>query len=62
MITFLQVPFSEKDEARRLGAKWNPARKLWYIENVEDMKPFLRWIDPSLLECSDGAQFVVVKV
>lgn len=44
MRTNLQVPFAEKDEAKRLGARWDAARKVWYIENKEDMTPFARWM------------------
>lgn len=40
----LSVPFEEKDEAKRLGAWWDPARKVWFIKNVEDLTPFMRWI------------------
>ena len=28
---YLNVPFEEKEEAKKLGAKWDPGRKLWYI-------------------------------
>ena len=28
---YLNVPFEEKEEAKKLGAKWDPSRKLWYI-------------------------------
>lgn len=44
MITFLNVPFAEKDKAKRLGARWNGARKQWFIENVEDITEFMRWM------------------
>lgn len=44
MRTNLNVPFSEKDAARRLGAKWDLARKTWYVEDMENLEPFLRWI------------------
>lgn len=40
----LEVPFAEKDEAKTLGARWDPARKLWYVENKTDMSPFARWM------------------
>ncbi len=30
---FLNVPFSKKDEAKALGAKWEPSKKKWYIMN-----------------------------
>lgn len=41
----LNCPFEEKDEAKRLGAHWDVARKVWYIVDVEDLTPFMRWID-----------------
>ncbi|WP_433237720.1 DUF5710 domain-containing protein [Streptosporangium sp. CA-135522] len=27
---WLDVPYSEKDEAKALGARWDPAAKRWY--------------------------------
>lgn len=44
MRTNLTVPFAEKDAARTLGARWDAARKVWYVENVENLESFLRWI------------------
>lgn len=46
----LSVPFEEKDIVKGLGAKWDSARKVWYIENVENIKSFLPWIDDRLLQ------------
>jgi hypothetical protein len=43
----LITPFTEKDAAKALGARWDANRKNWYIENVEDLTPFLRWIPES---------------
>ena len=40
----LAVPFSEKDDAKRKGARWDAARKTWYIENVDDVGAFRKWI------------------
>lgn len=40
----LHCPYAEKDSAKQLGAKWDPAAKTWYIVNVEDLTPFMRWI------------------
>ena len=45
MRTNLFVPFEEKDEAKRLGARWDLALKVWFVENVDDLTPFLKWID-----------------
>jgi hypothetical protein len=44
----LHVPYSQKDEARRLGARWDAAKRLWYIENAARLEPFLRWIPERL--------------
>lgn len=40
----LLTPFAEKDAAKALGARWDSTRKLWYIVDVADLTPFLRWI------------------
>ena len=45
----LKVPFEDKDMARRMGARWDAGRKTWYLENVKDMRPFIRWMDERLL-------------
>jgi hypothetical protein len=47
---YLAVPFAQKDEAKGLGARWDPARKLWYVPEGVDTAPFQRWFsaDPAL--------------
>ena len=35
MKTYLAVPFSEKDEAKSLGAQWDQDKKQWYASNNE---------------------------
>ncbi len=32
----LNVPYSEKDEAKAFGARWNPAEKTWYCDQLND--------------------------
>ena len=44
MRTNLDCPFNEKNEAKALGAWWDPARRCWFIENMEDLTPFMKWI------------------
>lgn len=48
MITYLKVPYQDKDQAKRRGARWNPARKLWFIENVDDIAQFMQWMPAHL--------------
>jgi hypothetical protein len=43
--TPLNVPFKEKDEAKSLGARWNPATKQWYIPEGIDDTSFAKWLD-----------------
>lgn len=43
MRTNLKVPFPEKDAAKKLGARWDAARKLWYVQGVDDLTPFAKW-------------------
>ena len=40
----LEVPFEEKDEAKRIGAKWDPDLRKWFVPNGIDSKPFSKWI------------------
>ncbi|MDO8329194.1 MAG: exodeoxyribonuclease VII large subunit [Fluviicoccus sp.] len=41
--TYLHVPFPEKDQAKSLGARWDPMERKWYVQ-VDDLGPFRRWI------------------
>lgn len=40
----LVVPFSEKDEAKSLGARWDPRAKTWYVPEDKVIGPFARWL------------------
>jgi hypothetical protein len=42
--TTLKVPFHEKDEAKRLGARWDATKKVWYVPAGIDVEPFSDWI------------------
>lgn len=39
----LKVPFSEKDQAKALGARWNAELKQWYVPQGVDSAPFEKW-------------------
>ncbi len=40
---YLNVPFSEKDEAKALGAKWDRRAKAWYARDDMELEPLKRW-------------------
>ena len=48
MKIILNVPYSEKDEAKRHGARWDYVTKKWYAENLENLRPLLRWMPEHL--------------
>jgi hypothetical protein len=40
----LSVPFAEKDDAKRLGARWDAVNKVWYVPEGIDPALFGRWL------------------
>lgn len=43
MSLLLNVPYAEKDEAKALGARWNPEIKKWYVTDKKDYHKFVKW-------------------
>jgi len=43
---YLTVPFAEKDEAKRHGARWDPERKRWWIDRdkIAAQPGIARWL------------------
>lgn len=43
---YLKCPFAQKEEVKKLGAKWDPNQKMWWVvDNKENQKKFAKWID-----------------
>lgn len=40
----LTAQYHERQEAKSLGARWDAAKKVWYIKDMEDLTPFMKWI------------------
>lgn len=56
MSLLLNVPFSEKDEAKSLGAKWNSQLKKWYADTKTEYHKFRKWFynkDTDLIICDN---------
>lgn len=43
-VTYLNVPFSQKDEAKVLGARWDGNKKKWYVPQGVALEDFSRWL------------------
>jgi hypothetical protein len=41
-IVWLAVPYERKDEAKAMGARWNPAQKQWWMPKDVDPIPFIQ--------------------
>jgi len=48
--TYLFVPFSEKDQAKALGARWDGRNKRWYAQPGADLEPFAQWRTKAAIE------------
>lgn len=42
--TYLTVPFSQKDKAKALGARWDTAQRQWYVPGGLELAPFQAWL------------------
>ena len=40
----LEVPFAEKDDAKKLGARWDPEIRKWFVPEGLDPLEFRRWM------------------
>lgn len=48
-LTYLMVPYREKDEIKALGARWDTNKRMWCVNNTklkENPKAFSRWLIP----------------
>ncbi len=42
--TFLAVPYTDKEKAKKLGAKWDQDNKSWFVEPGTNLEPFSKWV------------------
>ncbi|MFT4274040.1 MAG: DUF5710 domain-containing protein [Pantoea sp.] len=42
--TDLNVPFDEREDVKRLGGRWDPEKKTWFIPEGIASAPFKKWI------------------
>lgn len=46
-MTAIKVPYSQKEEAKKLGAKWDSLKSTWYVPDGLDLSLFSRWMESS---------------
>ena len=47
---WIDVPYSQKDEAKALGARWDRQEQSWYVPAGVDPAPFARWTPATALQ------------
>lgn len=52
---YINCPFSEKERAKALGAKWDAGQKLWYIPTGVDPAPFKAWMTTPVVKNKSGS-------
>ena len=53
---FLTVPYAEKDDAKALGARWNPTKRRWYVPDGVATAPFAKWAGQGVDAAAAGGQ------
>ena len=43
---YLNCPFSEKEDAKACGARWDVDKKMWYIEDRARLAKVVSWLRP----------------
>jgi hypothetical protein len=41
---WISVPFEEKDDVKKIGGRWDPKARLWYVPDGHSMDLFTPWI------------------
>lgn len=54
--TYLTVPFSQKEKAKALGARWDAGEKQWFVPAGLDLAPFASWLPVAALGCGQPDQ------
>lgn len=53
MSTYLVTTYQDKDHVKALGARWDPARRQWYVPPGRDLAAFAAWL-PADLQVAHG--------
>lgn len=46
----LYVPYANKEEAKRYGARWDSHKRVWYFTDLSSWSRFSRWMQPEDIE------------
>ncbi|MEY5100640.1 MAG: hypothetical protein RJA36_3359 [Pseudomonadota bacterium] len=58
--TYLNVPFRDKDSAKALGARWDPAQRQWFVPEGRELAPFSAWLSAGAAPAQSPAMLAPV--
>ncbi len=58
-IIFLNVPYSERNKVKRLGAKWEPFAKKWYIPRTDELEVFTKWLPKKFMVLAVAPVYII---
>ena len=44
MRVMLNVPYKENHLAKKLGCRFDRSTKRWFVEDRENLEPFMQWV------------------
>lgn len=58
---YLDVPYAEKDSAKKSGARWDSSQKAWYVPAHWERSRFQRWIPKETIYGIRAASYVIAQ-
>ena len=55
----LEVPFADNAEAQRRGARWDAAKRVWFVPENRDASAFARWLAPAQPPNVRGHEYLI---
>lgn len=60
-LTYIYVPFADKDQVKSLGAKWDGQEKSWFIPPGVNQEPFHQWLNSPIQAAQAVAEVVLAQ-
>ena len=60
---YLNVPYQEKEEAKEMGARWDPAAKKWFIfSDNPKLSNFKKWLPKTVAPPNPTSDIIILNV
>ncbi len=64
---YFHIPFEEKEDAKKMGCRWDPDRKKWYSVDSDEGRSkvtqcITRWSNPTPYKFINGAKVLITDI